>query len=61
MAALLYLPSYSPDYNAMEQAIAKVNGVLRAAACRGVHTAIGWKLLYVLISKRTCRKSQTCR
>ena len=33
---LLYLPPYSPDFNPIEQAIAKVKGVLRSDACRDV-------------------------
>jgi transposase len=32
---LLYLPSYSPDYNPIEEAFAKVKHLLRKAAARG--------------------------
>ena len=31
---LLYLPPYSPDYNPIEEAFAKLKGRLRAAAAR---------------------------
>jgi transposase len=31
---LLYLPSYSPDYNPIEEAFAKIKGLLRQAAAR---------------------------
>ena len=33
-AKLLYLPSYSPDYNPIEEAFAKVKNLLRNAAAR---------------------------
>jgi transposase len=33
-AELLYLPSYSPDYNPIEEAFAKVQNLLRNAAAR---------------------------
>jgi transposase len=33
-AKLLYLPSYSPDYNPLEEAFAKVKNLLRNAAAR---------------------------
>jgi transposase len=33
-ATLLYLPSYSPDYNPIEEAFAKVKNLLRNAAAR---------------------------
>ena len=32
---LLYLPAYSPDYNPIEQAFAKLKNLLRKAAARG--------------------------
>jgi transposase len=32
---LLYLPSYSPDYNPIEEAFAKIEALLRKAAARG--------------------------
>jgi transposase len=41
-AQLLFLPAYSPDFNPIELAFAKVKEVLRAAAARtpdGLHTA----------------------
>ena len=31
---LLYLPSYSPDYNPIEEAFAKIKNLLRQAAAR---------------------------
>lgn len=31
---LLYLPSYSPDYNPIEEAFSKIKGILRRAAAR---------------------------
>jgi transposase len=33
---LLYLPSYSPDYNPIEEAFAKIKNLLRKAAARRV-------------------------
>ena len=33
-ARLLYLPSYSPDFNPIEQAFAKLKALLRSAAAR---------------------------
>ena len=33
-AKLLYLPSYSPDYNPIEEAFAKIKNLLRNAAAR---------------------------
>jgi transposase len=33
-ATLLYLPSYSPDYNPIEEAFAKIKNLLRKAAVR---------------------------
>ena len=35
-ASLLYLPSYSPDFNPIELAFAKLKALLRAAAARSV-------------------------
>ena len=35
-ARLLYLPSYSPDFNPIEQAFAKLKALLRSAAARTV-------------------------
>jgi transposase len=33
-ACLLYLPSYSPDLNPIQQVFAKLKSLLRTAACR---------------------------
>jgi len=44
---LLYLPPYSPDLNPIEQAFAKVKGLLRRAEARTRETlieAMGWAL-----------------
>ena len=35
-ATLLYLPSYSPDFNPIERAFAKIKAFLRAAAARTI-------------------------
>jgi len=35
-ARLLYLPAYSPDFNPIEQAFAKLKALLRTAAARTV-------------------------
>ena len=35
-ARLLYLPSYSPDFNPIEQAFAKIKNILRSIAARTV-------------------------
>ena len=35
-AKLLYLPSYSPDFNPIEKAFAKLKALLRAAAARTI-------------------------
>jgi transposase len=43
----LYLPPYSPDLNPIEEAFAKVKGLLRKAAARthkGLLEAMGWTL-----------------
>ncbi len=45
-ARLLYLPSYSPDLNPIEQAFAKLKALLRSAAARTIPdlwAAIGWR------------------
>ena len=34
MRAVVYLPAYSPDYNPIEEAFAKVNNLLRNASAR---------------------------
>jgi transposase len=36
-ATLMFLPPYSPDFNPIEQAIAKIKALLRKAAARTVH------------------------
>jgi transposase len=36
-ASLLYLPPYSPDFNPIEQAFAKLKAILRKAAARTIH------------------------
>lgn len=43
-AELVYLPPYSPDFNPIEQAFAKLKAMLRSAACRAIdqlHRTIG--------------------
>ena len=37
---LIYLPSYSPDYNPIEEAFAKTKGLLRKAAARSKEALI---------------------
>jgi transposase len=37
---LVYLPSYSPDYNPIEEAFAKIKNLLRKAAARSKETLI---------------------
>jgi transposase len=37
-ATLLYLPPYSPDFNPIENAFAKLKALLRKAAARTIHT-----------------------
>lgn len=32
---ILYLPSYSPDYNPIEEAFSKIEGILRKIGARG--------------------------
>lgn len=31
----MYIPAYSPDYNPIEEAFAKINAILRRVAARG--------------------------
>ena len=62
-ATLLYLPPYSPDFNPIEQAFAKLKALLRKAAARTVRqgtanyfTHAGYKqldpkMLYLRIQK----------
>ena len=40
-AKLLYLPPYSPDFNPIEQAFAKLKALLRSAAARTVDAPLG--------------------
>jgi transposase len=50
---LLYLPSYSPDYNPIEEAFAKIKNLLRKAAARSKETlveAIGAALSAVTVA-----------
>jgi transposase len=47
---LLYLPSYSPDFNPIEEAFSKIKRLLRKAEARtkeGLVEAIGWALSVV--------------
>ena len=37
---LLYLPAYSPDYNPIEEAFAKIKNLLRKAAARSKETLL---------------------
>ena len=37
---LLYLPSYSPDYNPMEEAFSKIKGLLRKVGARTQETLV---------------------
>jgi transposase len=37
---LLYLPSYSPDYNPIEEAFSKIKNLLRKAAARSKEALI---------------------
>ena len=37
---LLYLPAYSPDYNPIEEALAKIKNLLRRAAARSKETLL---------------------
>lgn len=55
-ASLLYLPSYSPDLNPIEQAFAKLKALLRAKALRTVEAL--WKALGNLLD---CFTPAACR
>src|SRR5207302_7541895 len=46
-ATLLYLPPYSPDFNPIEQAFAKLKALLRKAAARTVEAL--WDTIGVLV------------
>ncbi len=37
---LLYLPPYSPDFNPIEEALAKIKGLLRKAEARSRETLV---------------------
>ena len=50
-AALLYLPPYSPDFNPIEKAFAKLKAKLRKAAARTVETL--WNTIAELIDTFT--------
>ena len=53
---LLYLPSYSPDFNPIEQLFAKLKALLRTAAARTIPA------LWETIRKAfTCFQPQECR
>ena len=55
-ARLLYLPSYSPDFNPIEQAFAKLKALLRSAAARTIPD------LWAAIRQAfTCFTAQECR
>ncbi len=48
---LLYLPSYSPDFNPIEEAFAKIKGLLRKSEARtreALVEAIGWAISAVI-------------
>jgi transposase len=46
-ASLLYLPPYSPDFNPIEQAFAKLKALLRKAAARTVEAL--WDTIGILV------------
>ena len=50
-AALLYLPPYSPDFNPIEKAFAKLKARLRKAAARTVDTL--WAVIAEIIDTFT--------
>jgi transposase len=55
-ARVLYLPPYSPDFNPIEQAFAKLKSLLRSAAARTVtdlHAAI--RRAFALFTPQECR------
>jgi len=55
-ARLLYLPSYSPDFNPIEQAFAKLKALLRSAATRTIPD-----LSTAIQQAFTCFTPQECR
>ena len=59
-ARLLYLPPYSPDFNPIEQAFAKLKALLRSAAARSVadlHAAI--RDAFACFTPQECRNYVT--
>ncbi|GAN78019.1 transposase [Acidisphaera rubrifaciens HS-AP3] len=50
-ASLLYLPPYSPDFNPIENAFARLKSALRTAAARSVETL--WDAIGGLIATFT--------
>ena len=50
-AGLVYLPSYSPDLNPIEQVFAKLKALLRSAACRTVEAL--WTKIGTLLAQFT--------
>ena len=42
-ASLLYLPPYSPDFNAIEMACSKLKAILGKAAARSIHNL--WQVI----------------
>ena len=57
---LLYLPPYSPDFNPIEEAFAKIKGVLRKAEAR-TREALWWRrwVQRSLQSVRTMREASS--
>lgn len=55
-ARLLYLPPYSPDFNPIEQAFAKLKALLRSAAARTVTDL--WQAIHHAF---TCFSPEECR
>jgi transposase len=53
-ATLLYLPPYSPDFNPIENAFAKLKAFLRKAAAQTIHTL--WDAIGQLLDAFTPRE-----
>jgi transposase len=53
-AGLVYLPSYSPDLNPIEQVFAKLKALLRSAACRTVEAL--WAKIGSLLPQFTAQE-----
>ena len=51
---LLYLPSYSPDYNPIEEALAKIKNLLRKAAARSKEALVD--AIGAALSAISCRR-----